>query len=291
MKVDPIILRTGGCALNPALTLKKLGADPILTCKLGQDEFGEFVKGTLEKEGMNVSKIVFHEKGEGNTHVSLVCVNSSGERTFVGGRDEGEKLLAKDLDAKTLKDYDIMFFSGSSSMMDYHDGVPQLLKKLKEDGKIIVTDSIGYGYEGMETDVHTFIRAVAGYTDYFMPSREEAEDWSGKTDPLEMAQVFRSWGAKNVVIKLNKEGAFYLSESGEYGISPAFVVQAVDTNGAGDSFCGGFLMALALDRPFTECLKIANATAAHCVMKRGATDGIVPLSEVEAFIAKREQAK
>ena len=47
-------------------------------------------------------------------------------------------------------------------------------------------------------------------------------------------------------------------------------------------------MALALDRPFVECLKIANATAAHCVMKRGATDGIVPLAQVEAFIATRE---
>lgn len=286
MKVDPIILRTGGCALNPAVTLKKLGADPVLTCKLGRDEFGEFVVRSLEKEGLDTSKLVFHAPGEGNTHVSLVCVSSNGERSFIGGNDQGERVKAQELDEQTLQSADIMFFSGATSMMDYRDGTPWLLKRLREDGKIIVTDSIGFGFDG--DDLPGFIRAAASYTDYFMPSREEAEDWSGKTDPLEMAQVFRSWGAKNVVIKLNKEGAFYLAESGEHGIVPAYVVEAVDTNGAGDAFCGGFLMALSLDRPFTACLKIANATAAHCVMKRGATDGIVPLAQVEQFIIRRE---
>lgn len=286
MKVDPIILRTGGCALNPAVTLSKLGAKPLLTCKIGQDEFGEFVVRSLQKDGVDTAKLVFYQPGEGNTHVSLVCVNSAGERSFIGGHDHGVPLSVEDLDEQSLRDADLFFFSGGVSCVDYRDGEPQLLKRLKQAGKTVITDSIGFGFYG--GDLPAFIRSMAAYTDYFMPSREEAEAWSGKTDPLEMARVFQSWGAKNVVIKLNKEGAFYLAADGAYGISPAYVVEAVDTNGAGDSFCGGFLMALALDRPFVECLKIANATAAHCVMKRGATDGIVPLAQVEAFIATRE---
>ena len=288
MKVDPIILRTGGCGLNPAVTLRRLGAHPYLTCKLGHDEFGEFIISSLKKEDVDLSYLSFVKEGELAANAFLVCVTSSGERTIIAPFGASAPLLAADLDERAIEQADIFFFSTATSVLDYHDGTPHLLKRLKAAGKIVATDSIGYGDGGIS--VQDFVRSIAYYTDYFMPSRDEAEAWSGKTDPLEMAQTFREWGAKNVVIKLNKDGAFYLRENGDHGIAPAYGVEAGDTTGAGDSFCGGFLMGLSLGRPFTECLKIAHATAAHCVMARGATDGIVSLAEVEAFIAAREAA-
>lgn len=288
MTVDPIILRSGGCGVNPAVTLRRLGAHPYLTCKLAHDEFGDFIVRSLQKEDVDISQLSYLKPGEGGTMAFLVCVSSDGERSFAAPFGASAPLLAEDLDEEAIEKADLFFFSTAATVLDYRDGEPQLLKRLKAAGKIIATDSIGYEPEG--ASLQDFVRSVAYYTDYFMPSRDEAQAWSGLTDPLEMARLFRSWGAKNVVIKLNREGAFYLTEQGEYGISPAYLVEAIDTTGAGDSFCGGFLMGWSQGRPFDECLKIANATAAHCVMQRGATDGIPNLSQLEAFIAQREKS-
>ena len=122
-----------------------------------------------------------------------------------------------------------------------------------------------------------------------MPSIDEAVLIAGKNEPEEIADAFISKGVKNVIIKLGSNGSFLRREGNAKGeIYPPFFVNAVDTTGAGDSFCSGFLAAFASDMPLNECMVFANAVGAHCVTKKGATTGIKSFKETLEFIDSKK---
>ncbi len=86
-------------------------------------------------------------------------------------------------------------------------------------------------------------------------------------------------------MKLGERGA-YVQRRGEPGITvPAYRVESVDATGAGDCFVAGFLTGLVKGWDLERTARFACATGAHCVMALGATTGIRPLEEIEAFAA------
>ena len=75
---------------------------------------------------------------------------------------------------------------------------------------------------------------------------------------------------KIVAVKLGAEGC-YVTDGRERHRIEAFKVKAVDTTGAGDAFCAGFLYGLLKDKSLHECGRLGNFVASRCVMKMGAT--------------------
>lgn len=123
------------------------------------------------------------------------------------------------------------------------------------------------------------------YIDYFMPSIDEAVCISGKDQPDEIAEVFLSKGASNVIIKLGSKGSYFRSKNSGGKIYDSFSVEKVlDTTGAGDSFCSGFIAAYASGMEIDDCMEFANAVGAMSVMERGATTGTKSFDETIEFI-------
>ena len=61
-------------------------------------------------------------------------------------------------------------------------------------------------------------------------------------------------------------------------------MKAVDTTGAGDSFCSGFLASYARGKSPEDCVRFANAVGALCVTAKGATTGIRTYEETLRFL-------
>ena len=124
-----------------------------------------------------------------------------------------------------------------------------------------------------------------------MPSVEEAEKLTGETEHKKIADIFFEMGVKHVVIKLGKNGCYLreTKESEEKYFPTYNNITPVCTTGAGDSFCAGFLYGLSRDYKLDECCRIGNAVGSHCVMKIGATAGIVPFEQISQFMKKNEK--
>ena len=90
---------------------------------------------------------------------------------------------------------------------------------------------------------------------------------------------------KNVIIKVGKDGAL-ICEAGKPRITlPTYsAIKPVDTTGAGDSFCAGFLAGLAQGWSYTESGAFANAVGTHCIMAIGASTGIKSIAEIQEFM-------
>jgi sulfofructose kinase len=76
---------------------------------------------------------------------------------------------------------------------------------------------------------------------------------------------------------------------GRYIYSPGYVVDCVDTTGAGDVFHGAFCYAVLESMPMPEALDFSNAMAALNCTAVGARGGICGLEDVRAFQKRGER--
>ena len=70
---------------------------------------------------------------------------------------------------------------------------------------------------------------------------------------------------------------------------PGFKVEAVDTNGAGDTHIGAFVSALSQSKSPCEAARYANAAAALSVTRQGGSSAPTD-SEILEFLAERGEA-
>ncbi|MCX7842362.1 MAG: carbohydrate kinase family protein [Clostridia bacterium] len=283
--VDQISLHTGGCAANTAIDLSKIGIRTTLLGKVGSDGFGDFITGSLKKEGVNTDGLYVKEGI--NTSASLVLVAGSGERTFLHCVGSNAELTYEDVNFDIIAKSKILFVGGTNLMPKF-DGEPcsRVLKRAREMGVYTALDT-AWDPTGRWMEI---VEPCLPYLDLFIPSYDEARMIAGKDDAEEIADLFLSKGVKLCVIKLGKEGCFIKNRDGEKHKIPTYLkVKAVDTTGAGDSFVAGFLAGLIQGWDLYQCGKFANATGTHCVMAVGASTGIKSMNEILEFMGKYEE--
>ncbi len=105
------------------------------------------------------------------------------------------------------------------------------------------------------------ILELAGQVDVFMPSDGEVHQLLGHDDPHSACETFAALGPRIVVIKRGARGCFvYDAATDAHFHWPAREGKVVDTTGAGDAFCAGFMAGLATD---PKDLKQAARQGAH----------------------------
>ena len=280
-KVNSITMHNGGNAMTASINLRKIGVESTMVGMVGNDMFGEFLKGRLADAGVDVSGLKFTDRAQ--TSASVLTLDENGERSILHCTGANGVLSESDINYDAVEKCDMVFVTGSF-IMDTFDGeeTMKFLKRCKEMGKTTFLD-VCWDASGRWGEL---LDMSMPYIDYLMPSIDEAVCIAKEEDPEKIADVFMSKGAKNVIIKLGSKGSFLRKAGEEKGrvYPPFYIENPVDTTGAGDSFCSGFLAAYAMGKSEEECMVFANATGAHCVMAKGATTGIKPYEDIMKFI-------
>jgi len=98
-------------------------------------------------------------------------------------------------------------------------------------------------------------------------------------DNLETAcKHFTDLGVKIVIVTLGDKGCYYYQE-GQGKFSARYVVKAIDTTAAGDSFIGGFLGNYLETKDIDQAIDFGQRVAAITVSRRGAIESIPNRSE------------
>ena len=88
--------------------------------------------------------------------------------------------------------------------------------------------------------------------DYLIASSEFPAAWTGERDPFRALELIQNeYGMRVAAMTLGAHGAL-AREKGEFVYSPAFVVNCVDTTGAGDVFHGAFCYAVLQGMPIAR---------------------------------------
>ena len=281
-KVDQIQLSVGGCASNAAIDLAKLGLKAQLFGQIGDDSFGRFTKSEIENAGVNTEGLKIGKTAQ--TSSSVVAVSADGERSIIHCFGANAEFCLADIDFEKIRRAPTLLIAGTFLMPSFDgEGTAELLRKASAEGILCCLDT-AWDPSGVWMDK---ICGCLSYLDWFMPSYEEAVMLGGKKDPEEIAEVFISLGAKNVVIKLGAKGCYVKPQKcagfykGTYNKVPV-----LDTSGAGDSFCAGFLAGLSAGWDVEKCAQFANAVGSMCVGQMGTTAGVGSKAVTLAFIEK-----
>jgi sugar/nucleoside kinase (ribokinase family) len=152
----------------------------------------------------------------------------------------------------------------------------ELLHAAKAAGAVVTCDLIGPRRSALDE-----LKRLLPSVDYFMPSAAEATFLSGLDDLAEAAELFRALGAGACIIKNGRQGS-YVSIGAERRNVPAHAIQPVDTTSCGDSYCAGFIAALAQGWPPLEACRFATATAALVAQGLGTLGKLESFAETEA---------
>ena len=106
-----------------------------------------------------------------------------------------------------------------------------------------------------------------------MPNANELKLITGEADYCRGADFLIGLGVRVVGVKLGADGC-YVTNGRERHLIEAFGVDAVDTTGAGDAFCAGFLYGLLRDKSLYDCGRLGNFVASRCVLRMGAREGL-----------------
>ena len=281
--VPQLEMHLGGLAGVTAVIFSKLGGKSAFIGQLGEDRFGDFILNALTSAGVNVQGV--KRTKEYNTSATVVLINSNGERTFLHHVGTNASVSEEDLDFNVIASAKILHWGGSS-ITPKLDGEPigRVFEKARSMG---VKTSIDTCYDGKGIWL-PHIEPALKHTHIVFSSLEEARNYTGKYEPSDIADFYLSYGVEIAVIKMGEQGV--LVKSNEETIRlPAYSVPVVDTTGAGDASCGGFLYGYVAGYPLKKCAQMANAVGALTVQVMGGSNGVHSLEQVIKFIEEHEK--
>ena len=278
--VPRLELHLGGLAGVTAAVLCRLGAKAAFMGRLGQDGFGDYVLSALKSHGVDVSRV--RRTAECGTSATVVLISEDGERTFLHHLGTNVLTSESDVDFDLVAQAKVLHWGGTSITPGL-DGEPigRVFQKARAMG---VKTSMDTCFDGKGI-WFPHIQHALPHLDIAMSSIEEARHYTGKETPEEIADFYRSFGVESVLVKMGGEGLYVKSGKEGHHI-PAHNVPVVDTTGAGDAACGGFLYGVIHGWDLLRCGRLANAAGALTVQVMGGSNGVRSLQETLAFMEK-----
>jgi ribokinase len=264
----------GGSAANTTVGLARLGCRVGFIGKVGGDPEAEMLLKDFRKEGVDAAGVVEAKFGESGTVMGFV--DEAGQRALYIHSGVNDALALEEIKREYVaesKFVHLTSFVGEKSFQTQK----RLLEALPATVKVSFDPGALYARKGF-----TQLEPIIAETYVMMPNGKELEQISGETDPKRGAAFLLKKGVKVVAVKLGGEGCYVTDGKHEYRLA-ALKVPVVDTTGAGDAFCAGFLYGLLNGKSLLECAKLGNFVASRCVMKLGARAGLPYEKDLKLF--------
>ena len=277
---DALRTAPGGKGANQAVSCSRLGARTLMVGRVGEDEFGAKLRAGLATEGVNVDSVRVDQEVPSGT--ALILLEQDGQNRIIvmkganASIGEEEVAVAQEL----LAGVDVVLMPLEVPV----DTVRAVAAAARAQGVCSVLDA------GPATP-DAVAAGLPAAVDVFSPNQIEAEAFTGlrvrnATDARQAARRLIEMGARDVVIKLGDQGAYWLGEEGEHH-APAFAVDPVDTTAAGDAFTACLAVSIAQGTEMPEALGRANAAGALACLTLGAQPSMPTVEAVEGFLQER----
>ena len=279
----------GGAPANLAVAASRLGASTAFIGKVGKDSFGDFLRGCLTENGVDVTGMVADPVQ--HTTLAVVALDPSGERHFSFYRDPSAdvNLKGSEISDEQLKTTRFLHFGSVSLTAEpARSATLYAAETAKELGALISYDP---NYRAsLWPDEKTAVeqmRSPLPLVDVLKVSDEELPLLTGTEDLEAGTALLAEKGISLILVTLGPKGAFYRFR-GQTGLVPGVPCKVGDTNGAGDTFFGAALSQLArldsldaLTVPELErIVALANKAASITTSRHGAIPAMPTLEEV-----------
>lgn len=262
----------GGPCGTGLVAAAKLGADCAYVGNCSDDAAGKFLRADFEKYGVRTEHM--HTVcGTAGFQATIWLANQNSSRTCVFHKGTVPPTQLDEEAVKVIQNARVLLVDGND--------MPAALAAAEVARKAGVTVLYDAGRVMPDTE------KLLPLTDVLIPSEAFALSYTDMPTATRAAKaLWEQYRPKVVVVTCGKDGCvMYDGQSAcQY---PAFTVDAVDTNGAGDVFHGAFAYALTQNWDYERCCLFASAVSALKCTKIGARTAIPTLDAVNAFLRER----
>ena len=289
----------GGLAANTLIDIAVIdGGIPLASIgKTGDDDLGTLITDTLERYGVDTSRIIRSEYPTSFTDVMNDM--STGERTFFHERGANARFGIDDIDFDNIgAEY---FHIGYALLLDEFDAddpeygtvMARTLHKARATGMKtsldVVSENSGRFREIVTPSLKYCTNVIinefeAGLITDIPPRNAEGRVIMANLRAI--CEKMKSLGVEeNAVIHMPECGAAVgargeFSAVGSYELPAGYIKGSV---GAGDAFCAGMLHSIYRGFDMPRALKFANGAAALCLSRENAIDGMGSAADIEAL--------
>ncbi|MFH1328401.1 MAG: carbohydrate kinase family protein [Candidatus Bathyarchaeota archaeon] len=261
----------GGSAANTAVGLARLKVKTGFIGKVASDREGEILLQSFRNENVDINGVIISNKGRSG--VVTGYVDKTGERTLYVDPGVNDSLEFQEIARDYIRSAKFLHLTSFVGKKPF-----EAQKKLLEN-----TRNVKISFDPGEIYVRkglTALRPLLKKSYVIFPNENEVKLLT-KENHEKGSKFLIKEGVGLVAVKLGAKGCYVTDGHESYLIKP-YKVRAVDSTGAGDAFCAGFLYGLSEHKDLYECGKLGNFVASRCIEKVGAREGCPYLSKLNA---------
>lgn len=264
----------GGPCATALVALQKLDVETQYIGAVGDDMPGAYIIDEFNRYGVDTSLVSIVPAESSSTAVVLSAIASS-TRTVVWAAGSAPAPQWSPAIEAALDAADILHLDGNHLSFAI-----EAAQYMHSKNKLVSHDAGG---------LYPNIEDLLPHIDILIPSEEFACGLSGHSDIVKAALYLQErYCPKVLVITQGKKGGVYYDrDHGVVDSYPAFAVEVVDTNGAGDVFHGAFLAATLKGLAIEDACVFASAVSALKCTVFGAREGIPSISDTLRFLEER----
>ena len=260
--------QVGGPVPTALAMLRRLGMQCDFIGKWSHDAFGQMIMDDLKLLDINCDESIRAKKGRtGFAHVWIDA--SSGSRTVAYSRGDLGEITLGEIASCKFSACRVLHLDGWSG-----DAAKIAAQQAKAAGATIVLDA-GSPKSGTAD--------LLPYVDVINCPTRFAREFFGIDDEAEAAQQLIATGINRAIFTNGDAGATCYSADETFHV-PAFSVEAVDTTGAGDVFCGGLIYGILEQFEWRMTVLFASACAAMKCRSLGNRDALPALDAILDFM-------
>ncbi|MEF3352890.1 ribokinase [Paenibacillus sp. GYB006] len=252
----------GGKGANQAVAAARLGAEVYMVGRVGEDTYGKAILDNFKQNQVMVSYVQpVAEMESGTAHIIL----AEGDNSIIVVKAANNEVTPAYIDqaAEVIRTSDIVLIQQEIP----EETVEHVAAICKEAGVPLVLNP---------APARKISQQLIEDAAYITPNEHEAQMMFEGEDTEDSLRKYPN----KLIVTEGKKGVRYYDGEQEV-VVPAFIVEAIDTTGAGDTFNAAFAVALAEGKSIKESISFANLAASISVTKFGAQGGMPFRHEVE----------
>jgi ribokinase len=255
----------GGKGANQAVACARAGgAATRMLLALGDDAFAPPLEASLRSAGVALDIV---RVDDGATGTAFICLADDGENAITVAPGANGRLRAEHLPPLDGMRFLLM------QLETLLDAVEAWARAARAAGVGVVLNA---------APARTLPASLLALLDVLIVNEGELAAITGVRDDI--ATALAALAVPRVIVTLGARGCC-ARDGDEMLMQPGFAVDTIDTTGAGDTFCGVLVAALAQDAPLADAMRRACAASALACTRVGAQTGIPTHEEVDAMLA------
>lgn len=253
----------GGSAANTIAGLARLGLKTGYIGKVANDSGGKLLLEDFKREKVDTSGIILAPTGRSG--VATGYVDIKGQRALYVDPGVNDTLEFEEISLEYASGAEFLHLTSFAGEKPFK-AQSRLVRELPEIRVSLDPGEI-YARKGLST-----LKTLIERSFVVFPNENEVRILTGR-ELKEGSEILIEKGAGIVAVKLGEKGC-YVTDGKEDYLVKSYRTKVVDTTGAGDAFCAGFLYGLIKGKDLYTCAKLGSFVASRCITKIGARTGL-----------------